>query len=164
MLSLNAHVIVVNVIHAFMNYKVVSFLSSKCVVIISANRWLKHSEICVCFNLLALLQKHGKGGWRATLICRFINIVFQMFNSVLFLHISFIRVSWKLVIGGIKVTSSIGFNENVVSYWSNSYICYSYSFANFLQKVLSYFRCRAFSLMFYCFPAKTLTANLNSGN
>ena len=38
-----------------------------------------------------------------------------MFNSELFLHISSMRVSLKLVIGGMKVASSIVFNESVKS-------------------------------------------------
>ena len=36
-----------------------------------------------------------------------------MLNSELFVLINSIRVSWKLVIGGIKIAFSIGFNERV---------------------------------------------------
>ena len=38
-----------------------------------------------------------------------------MFNSELFLHISSMRVSWKVVIDGMKAASSIGFNKSVQS-------------------------------------------------
>ena len=57
------------------------------------NRQPKHSEICVCSNSLTLLQRHGRGGWRDTLICRFLNSVPQVFNFALIVHICSIRVS-----------------------------------------------------------------------
>ena len=112
-LSLNPRVIVVKVILALIHHKVISSLSSECVVIVSPNRRPKHSKNCVRSYSLAILQRHGRCGWRATLICRFLNRVPQMFNSELFLNLSSMRVSWKLVIGGMNVVSLIGFNKSV---------------------------------------------------